>query len=47
MIHMMVIGDEQSDGVVMMKMIVIVRVVVMAIVTGTVTVVTVDNGYWL
>lgn len=48
MIHMMVMGDEQSDGVVvMMKMMVMVRVVVMAIVTGTMAVVTGDNDYWL
>lgn len=48
MIHMMVMGDEQSDGVVvMMKMMVMVRVVVMAIVTGMMAVVTGDNDYWL
>lgn len=48
MIHMMVMGDEQSDGVVvMMKMMVMVRVVVMAIVTGTMAVVIGDNDYWL
>lgn len=49
MILMMVMGDEQSDGmVVMMKMIIVmVRVAVMVIVTGMVAVVTDDNGYWL